>query len=147
MYSERGTRNEVHEVSLRGGLLDPLDGRRVFPEPVLEPPRHVLKVAHPSRAGRLSALCLLAPLVRAKFCCRIAALGASFVLPVEGTVAAPAAEGVGLGVSLTERRRSFCLCRFSKGTRKRPRKTTPKTTIFLIDIQNWLGESTPSASL
>ena len=37
------------------------------PEPILEPPRHILQVAHPAGAGGLAALGLLAPLVRACF--------------------------------------------------------------------------------
>jgi hypothetical protein len=98
---------------------------RNAPEAVLEPPGHVLQIAHPASAGCLSALCLLAPLIRAEFGCRVPALRAcwpkgsemekaeqeqrTFVLPVEGAVAAATAESVRFGVSLTERRRSFCL--------------------------------------
>ena len=46
------------------------------PEAVLEAARDRLEVAHAASAGRLSALSLLAPLVRPQLCRRVAALRA-----------------------------------------------------------------------
>ena len=93
------------------------------PEPILEPPRHILQVLHPAGTGGLAALGLLAPLVRPELGGGEAALGAgcigyaminirlgnwkgrrTLVLLVESTVAAAPAEGVALGVALTVRR-------------------------------------------
>lgn len=47
------------------------------PEAILEPPRNLLQMLHPSSSSRLSALSLLAPLIRAQLGTRVAALGAS----------------------------------------------------------------------
>lgn len=90
------------------------------PEPVLKPPRHVLEVSHTARPGRLSALGLQPPLVRAKSGRGITALPTSYayrvinqfwndghekeptlVLSVKGAIATTPAERVGLGVALT----------------------------------------------
>ena len=52
------------------------------PEAVLEPPRNVIQVAHAASAGGLSALSLLAPLVRPELRAGVAALGALCVIAV-----------------------------------------------------------------
>ena len=48
-----------------------------IPEAVLEPPRDLLQVTHPSSSGGLSALSLLAPLERPDLGRRVPARGAS----------------------------------------------------------------------
>ena len=48
------------------------------PEAVLEPPRDVLQVAHATSAGGLSALGLLAPLIRPELRAGVAALSAVY---------------------------------------------------------------------
>ena len=47
------------------------------PEAVLEPPAHLLQVAHTTSTGRLSSLCLEAPVIRPKLSRGIATLAAS----------------------------------------------------------------------
>jgi hypothetical protein len=80
----RGLRHPL----FRGGVLAALGasaprpagqgGRCDVPEAVLEPAGDFLEVAHAARAGRLSALGLLAPLVRAQLRGRVPALRALY---------------------------------------------------------------------
>lgn len=67
----------------------------------------MFQVAHPAGTSRLSALGLLAPLIRPQLSTRITTLCALLVLLVEGAVSTPPAEGVALRVPLTERSCTF----------------------------------------
>jgi hypothetical protein len=78
-------------------------------ETILEASRQVLQVAHASSASSLSALSLDGPVVVAQLGGRVAALGASLLLVVEGAVAAAAAQSVRLGVAFTEAGRTLGL--------------------------------------
>jgi len=91
------------------GRLGLLSGGSVFPEAVLEPPRNTLQMPHPSSTSGLSALSLLAPLVRTQLGTWVAALATSFVLPMEGSVSASTADRVRFRVSFTERSCAFRL--------------------------------------
>jgi len=62
----------------------------------------MFEVPHPAGAGRLTALCLLSPLVGAQFRAGVPALRTLLVLLVERTIAAAATECMRLGVALAE---------------------------------------------
>jgi len=81
MISRRDT---IDRLSF-GRSLGPLHGRRVLPEPVLEPSCNVLQILHAPSSGSLSSLGFHPPFVRAHFSGGVATASASFVLFMERT--------------------------------------------------------------
>jgi hypothetical protein len=69
----------------------------------------ISQVSHATGTGSLSSLTLLRPVERSDLGSRITALSAGLLLLVERTVATTSAEGVGLGVTLTEGTGTFGL--------------------------------------
>lgn len=88
---------KAEEMLTRTDLGGNLLASRAGLETVLGAAADVLKVAHTAGTGGLSALSLLAPLVRADLSGGVTARGADLLLTVEGTGVASSADGVRLG--------------------------------------------------
>ena len=93
---------------LVGGLLLLL-GSLALTEAVLEPPGHVLEVPHAASSCGPPAVGLCAPVVLAHPGRRVGARGTPGLLHVVGTLTAPTADNVRLGVALTKRRGTLSL--------------------------------------
>jgi hypothetical protein len=73
-----------------------------FTETVLETTGNILKMTHAASSSGLSSLSLDAPVERTELGSRVAALSASLLLLVVGTIAATLAEGVSLSMAFTK---------------------------------------------